>query len=81
MPLPIQNSLPSSCHHALGRRKLLIPKGNILSKICFPQQQKGWTKLYLFYQNSVRKYEDDLEHFFLFCMTCNFFKCDGFAVL
>ena len=30
----------SSCLHTLGRRKLLIPPGSILSKICFPQQQK-----------------------------------------
>ena len=31
----------SSFHQALGRRKLLIPPGSILSKICFLQQQKG----------------------------------------
>ena len=37
---------------------------------------------YLLYQNSVRKYEDDLEHWvFYICMTCKFFKCDGFTVL
>ena len=41
MPLPTQDSLPSSCHHVLGRKKLLIPPGSIASKICFPQQQKG----------------------------------------
>ena len=40
MPLPNQNSPSSSCHHALGTRKLLTPPGNILSRICFPQQQK-----------------------------------------
>ena len=33
--------LKTSCPHALGRRKLLIPPGSILLKICFPQQQKG----------------------------------------
>ena len=32
---------PSSCHHALGRRKLLIPQDSIVSKIWFIQQQKG----------------------------------------
>ena len=32
---------PTSCHHTLGRRKLLIPPGSIFSKICFPQQEKG----------------------------------------
>ena len=40
MPLPTQNSPPGSCHHSRGRRKLLIPSGSLLSKICFPQQQK-----------------------------------------
>ena len=40
MPLPTQKSPPSSCHNALGRRKLLVPQGSILSTICFPQQQK-----------------------------------------
>ena len=32
-------------------------------KICFPKQ-KGVEKIMtcLFYQNSIRKYEDDLEH-------------------
>ena len=39
--LPHSKNPPSSCLHALGRRKLLIPLGSILSKICFPQQQKG----------------------------------------
>ena len=38
---PTQNSPPIFYHHTLGRRKLLIPLGSILSKICFPQQQKG----------------------------------------
>ena len=40
MPLPTQNSPPRSCHHSRGRRKLLILSGSLLSKICFPQQQK-----------------------------------------
>ena len=40
MLLSTQNSPPISCHHTLGRKKLLIAPGNILSKICFPQQQK-----------------------------------------
>ena len=38
---PTQISPPSSCHFTRGRRKLLIPPGSILSKIGFPQQQKG----------------------------------------
>ena len=39
--LPTQNSPPTSCHLVLGRKKLVIPPGSILSKMCFPQQQKG----------------------------------------
>ena len=64
MPLPTQNLPPISCHHVLGRRKLLIPPGSVLSKICFPQQQaeRGGRNYDLLYQNSVRKYEDDYEH-------------------
>ena len=34
-------SPPSTCHHALGRTKLLITPNRILLKIYFPQQQKG----------------------------------------
>ena len=37
MPLATQNLSPSFCHQFLGRRKLLIPLGSILSKISFPQ--------------------------------------------
>ena len=40
MPLPSQNSPQSSCHHSLGRKKLVIPPGSILLKICFHQQKK-----------------------------------------
>ena len=58
--LPTQNSPPSSCHHALGRR---IPLCSIPPKICFPPTaEKGGRNYDLLYQNSVRKYEDDLEH-------------------
>ena len=49
LPPPRQNnflnSSPSSCHHSLGRRKLLIPPGSIILKICFPQQQRGGRRL------------------------------------
>ena len=65
MPLPTQNSPLSTCHHALGRNKLLIPQGSILSKICFPQQQEVVEETInydLLYQNTLRKYKDDLEH-------------------
>ena len=69
--------------YPIGRRELFIPQESILSKICWPQQQKGVEKNYgLICQNLVRKYENDLKHvFFIFCMIYNFFKCDGFTVL
>ena len=49
----------------------------------FPQTAKrGGGNYNLLYQNSIRKYEDDLQHLiFIFCIICNFFKCDGFTVL
>ena len=61
MLLPTQNSPPSSRHHALGRRKLL--PHSIRSKILFlPTAERGGGNYELLYQNSVRKYEDNLEH-------------------
>ena len=49
-------------------------------KICFPQNRRGGRKLDLLYQNSIRKYEDDLEHqFFSIWYDGNFSKCDGFS--
>ena len=36
----------------------------------------------LLYQNSIRKCEDNLEHcLFIFCMICNFSKCDGIIII
>ena len=37
IPFAIQNLSPSFRHQFLGRKKLLIPPGSILSKISFPQ--------------------------------------------
>ena len=48
----------------------------------FPQTaERGGGNYDLHYQNSVRKYGDDLEHFVFFILIGNFFKCDGFTVL
>ena len=33
-----------------------------LLKICFPQDEKGRENYDLLYQNSIRKYEEKLEH-------------------
>ena len=62
VPLLTQYSPSALRDHTLSRRKLLITPGNILSKICYPQQQKGVEKTDLLYQSSGRKYEYDLEH-------------------
>ena len=80
---PTQNLPPSSCHHALDRRKLLIPPGRILSKICFPQQQKGVEETMIFFikiQSENMKMTWNIR-FFILCMICNFFECDGFTAL
>ena len=37
-------------------------------KICFPQDEKGGENYDLLYQNSIRKYEDDLEHLFIYIL-------------
>ena len=74
---------PNSCHHALGRRKLLIPPGSILSQTCFPQQQKGVEETMICFikiQSENMKMTWNIT-LFIFCMICNFFKCDGFPVL
>ena len=31
-------------------------------KFCFPQDERGGENYDFLYQNSIRKYEDDLEH-------------------
>ena len=83
MPLPTQNSPLSTCHHALGRNKLLIPQGSILSKIYFPQQQKVVEEAMICF---IKIQSENIKmtwniRFFIFCMTCNFFKCDVYTVL
>ena len=44
-------------------------------KVSFPQDEMGGENRDLLHENSIRKYEDD----FIFCMICNFSKCDGFS--
>ena len=73
----------SSCLHALGRRKLLIPPGSILSKICFPQQQKGLEKTMICF---IKIQSENMKmiwniRVFIFFMIYIFFKCDGLTVL
>ena len=68
MSLSTQNSSQCPCHYALGRRKLLISAGRTLLIICSPNSEKGGKKLWLFYQNSVRKCEDNLEHYIFYIL-------------
>ena len=71
----------SSC--PIGRRKLLLPKGSVLSKICFSHKQKRVEKISICFikiPSENTKITRNIR-FFIFCMICNFFKCDGFTVL
>ena len=37
-------------------------------KICFPQAKRDGENYDSLYQNSIRKYEDDLEHYFIYIL-------------
>ena len=66
----------------IGRRKLLIPQGSVLSKICFPHKQKGVEKITICFtkiQSENIKMTSNIR-FFIFCLICNLFKCDGYTV-
>ena len=74
---------PSSCHHMLGRRKLLDPPGSIFSKICFPQKQNEVEETMICFiktRSKNMKMTWDIR-LFIFCIIYNFFKCKGFTVL
>ena len=67
----------------ISRRKLLIPQGSVLSKICFPHKQKGVEKITICFtkiQSENIKMTSNIR-FFIFCLICNVFKCDGYTVL
>ena len=82
-PSPLKTHPPRSFHHALGRRKLLIPSRRILSKICFPQQQKSAERTMIYFTKILSENMKMTWYIrlFIFCMICNFFKCDGFTIL
>ena len=42
--------------------QLKTPSRKKLLSSCFPQDERGVGNCDLLYQNSIRKYEDDLEH-------------------
>ena len=51
-------NLRTFTHTAVPHSKLHVE----LLRICFPQDERGGGNYDLLYQNSIRKYEDDLEH-------------------
>ena len=63
-PLTNSNSPPSFYNHPPpDRKELLIPLRQRISENLFlPTTERGGENYDLFYQNSIRKYEDDLEH-------------------
>ena len=71
---PHSKFAPSSCHHALCRRKLFIPPGSILSKICFSKQQKGVEETMIFFveiQSETMKMTWNIR-FFILCIFAIF---------
>ena len=80
---PHSQLAPNFVSSHLRQKEITISPGSILSKICFAQQKRGveetiscFTKI----QSENMKMTCNIW-FFIFCMTCNFFKCDGFTVL
>ena len=59
--LPTQNLRPGFYHNSLGRRKFSLPQ-TFLKNLLPPTAERGGRNFELFYQNPIRKYEDDLEH-------------------
>ena len=74
-PIPAQNSLPKSYHYTLSRGKILFAPGSIFFVHLFSTAaERGGENYDLLYQNSTRKYEDDLEHqviYILYRFKCN----------
>ena len=65
------------------QRELLISRGSVLSKICFPHKQKGVEKITICFtkiQSEKIKMTSNIR-IFIFCTICNSFKCDGYTVL
>ena len=48
-----------------------VPHSNLqveVLKICFPRDERGGENYDFLYQNSIRKYEDDFEHWFIYIL-------------
>ena len=70
-----QNLPPNSCHHTLGRRKLVIVPVSIFTKICFLQHQEEVEETIISFikiQSKSIKITWDIG-LLIFCMICIFF--------
>ena len=67
------------------QKEITHSQGSIFPKICFPNSRRGGGNYDLLYQNTKIQSENmkmtwDIR-LFIFCVICNFFKCDGFTIL
>ena len=79
---PTQNLPSNFCHQILGRRKLLVTPGSILSKMCFSQRQKGVEKTMICF---IKIHSENMKMtwnimFFMYRMICSFFKSNVMAL-
>ena len=58
-------NLRSFTHAQVPHSKLSVEH---ILKICFLQDGRGGRRYNLLYQNLIRKYEDDLEHWFIYVL-------------
>ena len=54
--------IPRKCIESMHFYLCLSPPLKTPGRICFTQDETGGGNYDLLYQNSIRKYEDDLEH-------------------
>ena len=65
------------------QKEIIHSPRRILSKICFPEQQKGLEKTMICFvkiQSENMKMTWNIR-LFIFCMSCSFTKCDSSTVL
>ena len=84
--LSLLKTHPTFLSSTLRRGKLFIPRGSIFLKILFPPiAERAGGNDDLFYKNSIKEYEDDLEYWninlFIFAWFVIYWKYDGFTVL
>ena len=80
---PLSKLAPKFLSSHPRQKEITHSPGRVLSKICFPQQQKGFEETMICFikiQSENMKMTWNMR-FFIFYMICNFFKCDGFTIL